>query len=154
MSADLCCNSRPRSPAAVPAAPSLIGGCPRAGLEAEPPCAAPARGGSRAARPRGERFPAGAIWQVRAVTSGVAREPPEEERCRGCGCGGGGGGRARGAAVAAAWSAGPLCCGGTEGAGRAAAGGRATREEAAAVAQWPGSAEERRSRLSPAAAEQ
>lgn len=102
--------------------------------------------------PRGERFPAGAIWQVRAVTSGVAREPPEEERRRGCGCGGGGGGRARGAAVAAAWGSGPLWRGGTEGTGRAAAGGRAAREEAAAVAQWPGRAEERGSRLSPAAA--
>lgn len=70
-------------------------------------------------RPRGERFPAGAIWQVRAVTSGVAREPPEEERRRGCGCGGG---------------------------------RRAAREEAAAVAPWPGRAEGRGSRLSPAAA--
>lgn len=103
-------------------------------------------------RPRGERFPAGEIWQVRAVTSGVAREPLEEERRRGCGCGGSGGGRVRGAAVAAAWGAGPRWRGGAEGAGRAAAGGRAAREEAAAVAQWPRRTEERGSRLSPAAA--
>lgn len=63
--------------------------------------------------PRGEWFPAGAIWQVRAVTSGVAREPPEEERRRGCGCGGGGG-RARGAAVPAAGGAGRLWRDGAE----------------------------------------
>lgn len=80
-------------------------------------------------RPRGERFPAGAIWQVRAVTSGVAREPPEEERRRGCGCGGSGGGRARGAAVAAEGGAGRQWRGGAEGAGRAEAGGRRGRKQ-------------------------
>lgn len=79
--------------------------------------------------PRRERFPAGAIWQVRAVTSGVAPEPPEEERRRGCGCGGGGGGRAQEAAVAAAGGAGRRWRGGAEGkGGRRPEGGRRGRK--------------------------
>lgn len=53
--------------------------------------------------------------------------------------------------MAAAWGAGLRWRGCTEGAGRAAAGGRAAREEAAAVAPWPGRAEGLGSRLSPAA---